>query len=125
MSLTIAGGLAAGGFIGGGIVRYTEAFYQEKIDRMQIYKDQLSLHLETLKSLRDELRTQDFWTGEEADGYNRQLDTQIGAVEKSMKMVQDNIFSYKEALAGLKKTRTGLTDGIEAVEGVLNQLDID
>lgn len=106
------------------MLNYTAAFYDKKINQMEQFIQRLDTHLSTLENLRNQLHSQDFFTGEEAESYYGIVGDQIRAVRNA----QDNVMrarqTYQEAKDEIEKTRSGMNIGIGDITGIIGGLGI-
>lgn len=106
------------------MLNYTASFYDKKINQMEQFIQRLDAHLNTLESLRNQLHSQDFFTGDQAEKYYSIVGDQIRAVRNA----QDNVMrarqTYQEAKDEIGKTRSGLDIGLDDIVGVIGGLGI-
>ncbi len=106
------------------MLNYTASFYDKKINQMEQFIQRLEGHLNTLENLRNQLHSQDFYTGDQAEKYYTLVGEQIRAVKNAQENVMRARQTYQEAKDEIAKTKSGLDLGLDDIAGVISALGI-
>ncbi len=105
------------------MLNYTADFYNKKITTMEGFVTRLANHLTTLENLQNQLRNQDFWTGDEAETYYKSLTDQITHVRRAHETAMRTKQVYEEAKADIDKARNAMNIDLGDIAGLLGGLD--
>ncbi|MCD7819601.1 MAG: hypothetical protein LUH07_11210 [Lachnospiraceae bacterium] len=102
----------------GYVIKYKASVYQSKINSLESCTSQLSSHLDTLESYKEQLTT--FWDDEQAAKYVTQITDQILKVRHAMNEVADLKRVYQETIDKMSGGATVVDDIIDDVDRAVN-----
>lgn len=117
-AMAIAGGIGAAGT--GFIFNYVKQDYQIAISNLEQLIGELEGHLQTLKTLRDNVPS--FWDDDEGNDTYESLIRTIAVVQLKMDHAKSLLRVYQEAVTSFDISKTTVSSLLEDALGVLDGL---
>ena len=102
-------------------LKYKRRDYEEKLNKLRTYLNQLETHLATMRRLRSEMFQ--FWNDSEAMTAGQLLDQQCNQVQRAMTRTSDLINFYSTTITDIDEHKAQVQGLLEGAQDALNMLD--
>lgn len=106
-----------------GIIKYTRAHYEKKINIMEEYAAQLDGHIQNLESLKEKLKHS--WDDEQGLEYYRQINKLIQSCKNANNRIKSLRVVWLDAKGEMEKTAELVSETVDALTSKVAALGIE